>query len=222
VDDCRRQSGRRVTLSVHGKIGNIDEAHPQTIEEVVLDVDKDVALDAEGLATCRIGRARRGVQEVRRECAEAVVGTGVMHFAIESAGTQKVVKGLLTLLNGGEVGGKIRLLIHGFAIVPFVGSFRKDTLRPACCGEASTARRRPSLDQRLQPPYRTPLRRQGREAELPHGQMARRRSEGQFQQDRFQRRLGRRQGRKHPQRRHLSALRRDRLSIHRPALLRRT
>ncbi len=85
--------------------------HPLALREVAVDVDKDVAVDANGLPTCRRQLLEsRGVAAARRLCRAAIVGSGTAHVGLASSET--VLKAPLTLFNGGTSKGEIRLFVH--------------------------------------------------------------------------------------------------------------
>jgi len=106
-----------VALEVGGKIFNEGGGHPPALREVMVDIDKDVAVDAVGLPAC--GRSQlesRDVAAARRVCREAIVGSGMAHVGFASS--EAVVEAPLTLINGGTSGGETRLLIHSAIAVP--------------------------------------------------------------------------------------------------------
>jgi hypothetical protein len=100
-----------VGLEIHGTIAMEGGGHPVALHEVVVDVDKDVALDASGLSACRRRLLeRRDVADARRLCRGAIVGSGVAHVGLASSNT--ILKAPLTLFNGGTFGGETRLFVQ--------------------------------------------------------------------------------------------------------------
>jgi hypothetical protein len=79
-------------------------------------------LNVKGYPVCRGGRIDiRGPnpKAVVEACRPALLGKGEAHVEIALPGQEPVlVKSALTVFNGGETGGKVKLLIHGFITVP--------------------------------------------------------------------------------------------------------
>jgi hypothetical protein len=100
-----------VGLEIHGTIAMEGGGHPVALHEVVIDVDKDVAVDANGLPACRRQLLEgRGMSAARHLCRAAIVGSGVAHVGLASSET--TLKAPLTLFNGDTSGGETRLLVH--------------------------------------------------------------------------------------------------------------
>ena len=100
-----------VGLAIHGKIAMEGGGHPVALHEVIIDVAKNVGVDATGLPTCRPRLLEsRGVLAARRLCGKAIVGSGVAHVGLASSET--TIKAPLTLFNGGTSGGETRLFVH--------------------------------------------------------------------------------------------------------------
>lgn len=83
----------------------------------MINVAKDMAIDAVGLPACRLRRLEKsGVGTARRLCREAIVGTGEAHIGFAS--TDTVLKAPLTLFNGGTSGVETRVFVHSAIAVP--------------------------------------------------------------------------------------------------------
>jgi hypothetical protein len=122
-----------VGLEIHGTIAMEGGGHPVALHEVVIDVDKDVAVEANGLPACRRQLLEgRGMSAARHLCRAAIVGSGVAHVGLASSET--TLEAPLTLFNGGTSGGETRLLVHT-AIgtpnpVPVVSSVKVQRMDP--------------------------------------------------------------------------------------------
>jgi hypothetical protein len=110
------------TWGLFGKFGTSDGAHLPALREVELDIDKDVKLNAKGYPVCRGGgRAIRNSnpRAAREACHAAILGEGEAHVEIAFPEQKPiVVKSPLTVFNGGEKGGEVKLLLHIFITVP--------------------------------------------------------------------------------------------------------
>lgn len=101
-----------VALEIHGTIAMEGGGHPVALHEVIVDVAKNVSIDATGLPTCGLQLLEsRGVAAARRLCGKAIVGSGVAHVGLASS--ESTLKTPLTLYNGGVSGGDTRLFVHG-------------------------------------------------------------------------------------------------------------
>lgn len=106
-----------VGLEIHGTIAMEGGGHPVALREVIVDADKDVALDASGLPVCRRRLLEsRDVADARRLCRGAIVGTGVAHVGLASSET--ILKAPLTLFNGGTFGGETKLFVQSAVGTP--------------------------------------------------------------------------------------------------------
>lgn len=81
------------------------------LREVVIDIDRQVSIDAEGLPTCGARRlADVGSGEARRLCREAIVGHGTANVALAPEGS--VVTIPLTFFNAGVQGDTTTVVVH--------------------------------------------------------------------------------------------------------------
>ena len=100
-----------VGLEIHGTIAMEGGGHPLALHEVVIDVDKDVAVDANGLPVCsRKLLESHGVAAARHLCGAAIVGRGMAHVGLASSET--ILEASFTLFNGGTSKGETRLFVH--------------------------------------------------------------------------------------------------------------
>jgi hypothetical protein len=109
-----------VTTNVSGKIETSDGTHPSALREVVFDIDKDVKINVKGLPACKPGQLEaRDTKSALKVCGDTVLGSGGAHVEIAFPEQKPIlVNSPLTVFNGGESGGKVKLLIHVFITVP--------------------------------------------------------------------------------------------------------
>ncbi len=109
-----------VTADLFGKISTDDGTHPSAFRETTVDVDKDFKVNVKGLPICKAGElTARNTSAALKVCGDTVLGSGNAHAEIAFP-EQKPLKvaSPLTVFNGGEKGGKVKLLIHTFITVP--------------------------------------------------------------------------------------------------------
>jgi hypothetical protein len=120
------------SLRLHGSIAMSDESHPSALREAIVDLDRNVSIDAEGLPVCRAILLRvSDVAGARRVCRKAIVGSGSARFGFVSStqspptGTvqlrselDSVASSRLTLFNGGVANGTVTLFIHALVSDP--------------------------------------------------------------------------------------------------------
>lgn len=106
--------------TIFGTIKTTDGTHPSAFRELVIDVDKDVKINTKGYPVCKAGQLEaRDTTAARRVCGETIIGEGkaTAEIAFPEQAPIKVSSPLL-ILNGGESGGKVTLLLHAFITVP--------------------------------------------------------------------------------------------------------
>jgi hypothetical protein len=109
-----------VKTHIFGKIQTTDGTHPSALREAVVDIDKDVKINVKGLAVCKPGQLEaRDTDAALKVCGKAKIGKGGSHVEIAFPEQKPIlVTSPLTVFNGGEKGGKVKLLIHIFITVP--------------------------------------------------------------------------------------------------------
>jgi hypothetical protein len=109
-----------VTTNISGKIATTDGTHPSALREVVVDIDKDVKINVKGLPACKPGQLEaRDTKSAKKVCGDTVLGSGLAHVEIAFPEQRPIlVTSPITVFNGGESGGKVKLLIHVFITVP--------------------------------------------------------------------------------------------------------
>jgi hypothetical protein len=109
-----------VTTTIFGKIKTDDGTHPSAFREAVVDIDKDVKINVKGFPACKAGQLEaRDTKAAMKVCGNTVLGKGIAHVEIAFPEQRPIlVTSPLTVFNGGEKGGKVKLLIHIFVTVP--------------------------------------------------------------------------------------------------------
>jgi hypothetical protein len=109
-----------VSTNIFGKIGTANGNHPPALREVLFDIDKDVKINVKGYPVCKSGQlTARNTAAAKKVCGKTVLGSGnaTVEIAFPEQNPIKVPSPL-TVFNGGEKGGKVKLLIHVFITVP--------------------------------------------------------------------------------------------------------
>jgi hypothetical protein len=92
---------------------------PPTLQQVVVDFDRDGRLDVAGLPTCAPERiAAASVEEARRLCKSAIVGTGKIEALVSLPSGPVPTGSALTLFNGPRQEGHPTVIIHARINVP--------------------------------------------------------------------------------------------------------
>lgn len=109
-----------VTTNIFGKIKTSDGTHPSAFREAVVDIDKDVKLNVKGYPVCKAGQLEaRDTKAAKRVCGNTILGEGKAEGEIAFPEQDPIkVPSPLLVFNGGEKGGKVKLLIHTFITVP--------------------------------------------------------------------------------------------------------
>jgi len=108
------------STNIAGTIKTSDGTHPSALREVVVDIDKDVKINVKGLPSCKAGELEaRDTKAALKVCGDSEIGSGIAHVEIAFPEQRPIlVTSPLTVFNGGEKGGKVKLLIHVFITVP--------------------------------------------------------------------------------------------------------
>jgi hypothetical protein len=109
-----------VKTNIFGKISTNDGTHPSALREVVVDIDKDTKINAKGLPVCKAGQLEaRDTKAAKKVCGSTTLGSGNAQVEIAFPEQKPIlINSPLTVFNGGEKGGKVKLLIHVFITVP--------------------------------------------------------------------------------------------------------
>jgi hypothetical protein len=109
-----------VGARIKGKVGTKDGSHPSALRKALVDTDRDLSINVQGLPICQGGqRESLDTKEALKRCGKALIGRGNARFAIAFPEYEPlIVKSPVTVFNAGEREGEIRLLIHAFIRVP--------------------------------------------------------------------------------------------------------
>lgn len=109
-----------ITLRVNGKIRTLDGSHPPAVKEVVIETDKNGAINAKGLAKCTSGKLQaQDTEAARKICKKAIVGTGKTNVRVEFPESNPfVAKSTLLAFNGGVKRGKTTVFLHAYLSAP--------------------------------------------------------------------------------------------------------
>lgn len=109
-----------VTATLRASIVTADGSHLPAAREVVIDVDKNIHVNAKGLPICKGGQLEaRDTEAARQICGNAIVGTGSGLVEIAFPEQKPImVPSPLTLFNGGVKGGETTIFVHAFITVP--------------------------------------------------------------------------------------------------------
>jgi hypothetical protein len=109
-----------IKLNVSGIINTIDGTHPPAMQKVVLEIDKNGAVDARGLAACPVRTIEAAsTTAAAKACKPAWVGEGEMEFEVELPEQAPfLTKSRAIAFNGGVHGGKTTIFIHVYLPAP--------------------------------------------------------------------------------------------------------
>jgi len=92
---------------------------PPALQQIVVDFDRDGRLDAAGLPTCAPETiTTASVEEARRLCKNAIVGTGKVEALVSLASGPVPTSSPLTLFNGPPQEGNPTVVVHAQTTVP--------------------------------------------------------------------------------------------------------
>jgi len=109
-----------IALTAKGKIQTVDGTHPPALKEVLLETDRNGAINVRGYPTCTSGKLQsQDTRAAERICRKAIIGQGKTDVKIAFPDSKPVdVSSKLLIFNGGFRGGTTTLFIHAFITVP--------------------------------------------------------------------------------------------------------
>ncbi|MGE5408384.1 MAG: hypothetical protein ACM3NV_07205 [Syntrophothermus sp.] len=109
-----------IALTAEGKIGTTDGTHPPALTKLVLETDRNGAIDVKGYPTCRPGKLQaQDTRHAKAACKSALIGTGTTDVSIAFPESKDVpAHSELLVFNGGAHGGVTTLYIHAYITVP--------------------------------------------------------------------------------------------------------
>lgn len=103
----------------HADLINTEGGPPTQLDEMTLEFDRNEKIDTRGLPVCPPSRiAHSTVQEARRQCAGALVGTGHVGATMYLLGVPVNVRLAASLFNGPPQNGNPSVVGHTFAPLP--------------------------------------------------------------------------------------------------------
>lgn len=113
-----------ITLQASGSIKTVDGTHPPALKEVVLETDKNGAINTKGIPVCTSGQLQaRDTNAALKVCGKSLIGTGQTTVEVQFPEQKPVlVNSKLLVLNGGTSGGKTTLFIHAYFSAPVTGA----------------------------------------------------------------------------------------------------
>jgi hypothetical protein len=113
-----------IALTAEGHISTLDGTHPPAVKEVLIETDKNGAINVKGYPTCKSGQLQsRDTTAAEKACKTALVGTGTTTAEVEFAEQKPIdVNSKLLVFNGGSSGGTTTLYIHAYFSAPVSGA----------------------------------------------------------------------------------------------------
>jgi hypothetical protein len=113
-----------ITLTASGKIQTKDGSHPPALKEVVVETDKNGAINVKGLPKCTSGKLQsRDTGAAEKACPKAIIGTGQTTVGVKFPEQPEIdVDSKLLVFNGGFSGGTTTLYIHAYFSAPVTGA----------------------------------------------------------------------------------------------------
>lgn len=115
-----RHTQTPISAHIDATIGTSDGSHPPAVQNLDIDFDKSIRVNARGIPTCRKGQLEaRTTADAKGACPEAIVGSGEGEVEVEFAESKPFsAKGPIVLFNGGVSGGTTLLFVHTYVDVP--------------------------------------------------------------------------------------------------------
>ncbi|HEX8752060.1 MAG TPA: hypothetical protein VF731_01475 [Solirubrobacterales bacterium] len=109
-----------VAFNASGKIETKDGTHPPAVQQVIIEGDKNVAVDTTGYPTCSSGKLQaRDTQAALSVCKPALIGEGTTEIEVAFPESKPIpVNSKLLVFNGGTAGGVTTFFIHAYITVP--------------------------------------------------------------------------------------------------------
>jgi hypothetical protein len=109
-----------ITLTASGKIATKDGSHPPALKQVLLETDKNGAVNVKGVPVCKSGQLQsRDTKGAEKACKPAIIGKGTTKVQIAFPEQKPIpVESKLLVFNGGKSGGTTTLFIHAYITVP--------------------------------------------------------------------------------------------------------
>jgi hypothetical protein len=109
-----------ISLTASGKIETKDGTHPPALKEVILESDKNGAINVKGIPVCKSGKLQsRDTAAAKKACPKSIIGKGKTTVEVQFPEQKPIqVNSELLVFSGGTSGGTTTLFIHAFITVP--------------------------------------------------------------------------------------------------------
>jgi hypothetical protein len=113
-----------ITLTASGKIATKDGSHPPALKSVIVETDKNGAINTKGIPVCKSGQIQStDTKAAEKACNPAKIGTGQTTVEVQFPESKPIdVNSKLLVFNGGTSGGKTTLFIHAYFSAPVTGA----------------------------------------------------------------------------------------------------
>ena len=113
-----------ISLQASGKIETLDGTHPPALKEVLIETDKNGAINTKGIPVCKSGQLQaRDTKAAEKACGKSIIGTGQTTVEVQFPEQRPIdVNSKLLVINGGTSGGKTTLYIHAYFSAPVTGA----------------------------------------------------------------------------------------------------
>ncbi|MDQ3724339.1 MAG: hypothetical protein M3335_00370 [Actinomycetota bacterium] len=109
-----------IKLQASGAISTKDGSHPPALKQVILETDKNGAVNVKGIPVCKSGQLQsRDTKGAEKACKSAIIGKGTTKVDIKFPEQPTIpVQSKLLVFNGGKSGATTTLFIHAYITVP--------------------------------------------------------------------------------------------------------
>jgi hypothetical protein len=109
-----------ITFNISGKIETADGSHPPALKELVIEADKNSAVNAKGLPVCTAGKLQaQDTKHAKLACPDAIIGEGKTDVEVEFPEQAPfIAKSKLIAFNGGTSGGTTTAFVHAYLSSP--------------------------------------------------------------------------------------------------------
>ncbi len=113
-----------IALIAEGKVTTTDGSHPPALNKVILETDKNGAINVKHYPSCKSGKLQsRDTKDAEKACKKAIIGEGKATAAVKLAEQPEVyAHSKLLVVNGGVKGGTTTLYIHAYFSQPVPGA----------------------------------------------------------------------------------------------------
>lgn len=122
------------TLNLKTTVIESSGARPPALTRLRVDMDRDVSFSTTGLPVCKASKiSAKDPAEAKRACKGAIVGHGRSSSEVAFPETNPfMIRGRITIFNGGTRHGRTTLLLHSFLLSPVpTTSVTTASVRPA-------------------------------------------------------------------------------------------